>query len=107
MTPGRSYNHEDHPIYPCRSAEGPDASNVQTGFESSLGYRHTAPVVKLADTSDLGSEGSGFESLPGYKMLTRRCHLTVRIPDFHSGDPGSNPGGGANGEVADEVIAPV
>ena len=77
------------------------------GFESSLGYRHTALVVKLADTSDLGSEGSGFESLLGHKMLTRRCHLTVRIPDFHSGDPGSNPGGGANGEVADEVIAQV
>lgn len=77
------------------------------GFESSLGYRHTAPVVKLADTSDLGSEGSGFESLLGHKIPTRRRHLTVRIPDFHSGNPGSNPGGGANGEVADEVIAPV
>lgn len=37
------------------------------GFESSLGYRHTALVVKLADTSDLGSEGSGFESLLGHK----------------------------------------
>ncbi len=78
------------------------------GFESSLGYRiYVAPVVKLADTSDLGSEGSGFESLLGHKILIRRRHLTVRIPDFHSGNPGSSPGGGANGEVADEVIAPV